>query len=315
MDDAAEREEGGDPVCWAHLVCPDCGAISSEGHRGRVRQLAEQAVHPARPDDPGSRPGRAGRPAVAALQRSRSSGRRQRARCARVRPRRARPPAAAASGPSRSPRSAAGRSGACAASPRRGSAATAPPRPFPARRAAAGWCGTRPGPRARPAPPPPARFRPRGSSSSSRSATQTEKPSALQVGPRTGGAEAGRRQPAPDDVLLGRVAQPGEPRAGSLRAEQPQVAGDAVDAAGGQHHDALGRQVPAVPRGQGLDRDLVADPLDEHDRPGGGRSRQRRHGRLGRGRRPAHVPGEKLLAVVRPHDTTVNHGPGLRQPI
>jgi hypothetical protein len=26
-------EEGGDPVCWAHLVCPECGAIVSDGHR------------------------------------------------------------------------------------------------------------------------------------------------------------------------------------------------------------------------------------------------------------------------------------------
>jgi hypothetical protein len=29
----AEPDEGGEPVCWAHLVCPDCGAMESEGHR------------------------------------------------------------------------------------------------------------------------------------------------------------------------------------------------------------------------------------------------------------------------------------------
>jgi hypothetical protein len=27
-----EYEEGGDPVCWAHLVCPECGSITTEGH-------------------------------------------------------------------------------------------------------------------------------------------------------------------------------------------------------------------------------------------------------------------------------------------
>jgi hypothetical protein len=30
---AEEEPLGGDPVCWAHLVCPQCGAIESEGHR------------------------------------------------------------------------------------------------------------------------------------------------------------------------------------------------------------------------------------------------------------------------------------------
>ena len=24
--------EGGDPVCWARLVCEECGALLSEGH-------------------------------------------------------------------------------------------------------------------------------------------------------------------------------------------------------------------------------------------------------------------------------------------
>ncbi len=26
-------DEGGEAACWAHLVCPDCGAIEAEGHR------------------------------------------------------------------------------------------------------------------------------------------------------------------------------------------------------------------------------------------------------------------------------------------
>ena len=28
-----EPAEGGDAVCWANLVCPECGAMTSEGHR------------------------------------------------------------------------------------------------------------------------------------------------------------------------------------------------------------------------------------------------------------------------------------------
>ena len=26
-------DEGGEAACWAHQVCPDCGAMESEGHR------------------------------------------------------------------------------------------------------------------------------------------------------------------------------------------------------------------------------------------------------------------------------------------
>jgi uncharacterized protein YeaO (DUF488 family) len=26
-------DEGGDAACWAHLICPECGALESEGHR------------------------------------------------------------------------------------------------------------------------------------------------------------------------------------------------------------------------------------------------------------------------------------------
>jgi len=28
-----ESDQGGEAVCWAHLVCPECGAMESEGHR------------------------------------------------------------------------------------------------------------------------------------------------------------------------------------------------------------------------------------------------------------------------------------------
>jgi hypothetical protein len=29
----ADYEQGGEPACWAHLICPDCGSMISEGHR------------------------------------------------------------------------------------------------------------------------------------------------------------------------------------------------------------------------------------------------------------------------------------------
>lgn len=49
MNEPAEYDEGGDPVCYAHLVCADCGAVTSEGHRAGC-QLAEQAAGLTAPD-------------------------------------------------------------------------------------------------------------------------------------------------------------------------------------------------------------------------------------------------------------------------
>jgi hypothetical protein len=38
LDGEAGETEGGDPVCWAHLVCDECGAITTEGHRAGCSQ-------------------------------------------------------------------------------------------------------------------------------------------------------------------------------------------------------------------------------------------------------------------------------------
>lgn len=29
----ADGEAGGEAACWAHLVCPECGAVTGEDHR------------------------------------------------------------------------------------------------------------------------------------------------------------------------------------------------------------------------------------------------------------------------------------------
>jgi len=34
-----EDEAGGDPVCWAHLVCEECGAVTTDGHRAGCSRL------------------------------------------------------------------------------------------------------------------------------------------------------------------------------------------------------------------------------------------------------------------------------------
>lgn len=35
-----EAVDGGDPACWACLVCQECGAVISEGHRAGCSQSA-----------------------------------------------------------------------------------------------------------------------------------------------------------------------------------------------------------------------------------------------------------------------------------
>jgi hypothetical protein len=39
-----QEPPGGDPACWANLVCPECGAVTSEGHQAGCSHAEE---HPA----------------------------------------------------------------------------------------------------------------------------------------------------------------------------------------------------------------------------------------------------------------------------
>ena len=39
-------EEGGDPVCWAHLVCIECGAVTTEGHRPGCQSAGDRSGAP-----------------------------------------------------------------------------------------------------------------------------------------------------------------------------------------------------------------------------------------------------------------------------
>lgn len=40
---ADERDQGGDPACWAHLVCPECGGVADGSHRPGCRLASGDA--------------------------------------------------------------------------------------------------------------------------------------------------------------------------------------------------------------------------------------------------------------------------------
>ena len=87
----------------------------------------------------------------------------------------------------------------------------------------------------------------------------------LQVGTSEVGSEPGPLQAAPEVAFLGRVAEAGEPDPEPLRSEVIQEPSYRLRAADRDDRDALGVEVPPVPLGKDLDRDLVADPFDEDD--------------------------------------------------
>jgi hypothetical protein len=91
-----------------------------------------------------------------------------------------------------------------------------------------------------------------------------------QLGPAEIRAEAGPLQTAPEVDLLAGVAEAGQGQAQPSGTEPLQEPPDAPGPAHRDDDDALGGEVPAAAGGQGLEGDLVAGPLDQHDHAGVG---------------------------------------------
>ena len=69
-------------------------------------------------------------------------------------------------------------------------------------------------------------------------------------------------------MLLGLVVQPHTTDLRVIACEVGQGARETVRAAQADHRGALGREIPLQPLSDVLDRDLVAQPLDEDQRAG-----------------------------------------------
>ena len=79
------------------------------------------------------------------------------------------------------------------------------------------------------------------------------------------GAEARPFETAPEVALLCCVAESGEADVEALRAEQVQEASYGLRTADRHDRNALGAKIPATAPSERLERDLVADPFNEHD--------------------------------------------------
>jgi hypothetical protein len=91
----------------------------------------------------------------------------------------------------------------------------------------------------------------------------------FQIGASEVGAQAGPLDAAPELALLCGVTETRQPDVEPLRAEPFQEASDRLRPSDRHDGDALGVEIPATPLGECLERELVADPFDEHDPPQG----------------------------------------------
>jgi hypothetical protein len=92
-------------------------------------------------------------------------------------------------------------------------------------------------------------------------------PERRHLGPAKVRAQTGPLQTAPEVDLLPGVTEARQVEVQPPGTEQLQEPSDAPGAAHRDDADPLGGKVPSTACGQGLERHLVADPLDEHDRP------------------------------------------------
>jgi hypothetical protein len=92
-------------------------------------------------------------------------------------------------------------------------------------------------------------------------------PECFHVGPTEVGTEAGPLQTAPEVALLTGVTQARQSHVPAPRTEQLQEAPDVPGAAHWHNGNALSGKIPTTALSHRLERDLVAAPLNQHDRP------------------------------------------------
>src|SRR6266508_1406933 len=86
------------------------------------------------------------------------------------------------------------------------------------------------------------------------------------VGASDVGAEAGTLESTLEVALLRGVAEARQPGVQALRAQQIEEASDGLRTPDRHDRNALGVKIPTTALGQRLQRELVSDPLDKHDR-------------------------------------------------
>ena len=91
-------------------------------------------------------------------------------------------------------------------------------------------------------------------------------PEGFHVGATEVGAEAGPLQTTPEVALLAGVTKARQAEVHATRTEALQEESDVSGTAPGDDGNALGGKLSTTARGKRLERDLVAHPLDKHDR-------------------------------------------------